>query len=237
VYKRLGRCVIAVSEGITLADGTPVAVKLAETQGTAVEKDAHGNVQLSGSGALADALAAEIKSKLKIKRVRADTFGYLQRSFAGLVSKVDAAEARASGKLAAKMALAGKFPGATLGEALDQPVMLGDGGKDLYIQQARFHQQFAADVPKAAATMMAATQRPVAQAALTEATGVAAWKTVPSYWIYGTADRNIPPAAMEFMAERAQSRNTVTIDGASHVVMVSHPKQVALLIKDAAGAK
>ena len=82
VYKRLGRCVIAVSEGITLADGTPVAVKLAETQGTAVERDAHGNVQLSGSGALADALAAEIKSKLKIKRVRADTFGYLQRSFA-----------------------------------------------------------------------------------------------------------------------------------------------------------
>ncbi len=109
VYKKLGRCVIAVSEGITLADGTPVAVKLAETQGTAVERDAHGNVQLSGSGALADALAAEIKTKLKIKRVRADTFGYLQRSFSGLVSKVDAAEARASGKLAAKMALAGKF--------------------------------------------------------------------------------------------------------------------------------
>ena len=109
VYKRLGRCVIAVSEGITLADGTPVAQKLAETQGTAVERDAHGNIQLSGSGALADALAAEIKSKLKIKRVRADTFGYLQRSFSGLVSKVDAVEARASGKLAAKMALAGKF--------------------------------------------------------------------------------------------------------------------------------
>lgn len=109
VYKRLGRCVIAVSEGITLADGTPVAVKLAETQGTEVERDAHGNVQLSGSGALADALAAEIKSKLKIKRVRADTFGYLQRSFAGVVSAVDAAEARASGKLAAQMALGGQY--------------------------------------------------------------------------------------------------------------------------------
>ena len=109
VYKKLGRCVIAVSEGITIADGTPVAEKLAESQGTALERDAHGNVQLSGSGALADALASEIKSKLKIKRVRADTFGYLQRSFAGLVSPVDAAEARATGKLAAKMALAGKF--------------------------------------------------------------------------------------------------------------------------------
>jgi pimeloyl-ACP methyl ester carboxylesterase len=84
---------------------------------------------------------------------------------------------------------------------------------------------------------MAATQRPVAQAALAEASGVAAWKTVPSYWIYGTADRNIPPAAMAFMAVRAKSRDTVVIDGASHVVMVSHPEQVASLIKKAAGAK
>jgi pimeloyl-ACP methyl ester carboxylesterase len=60
------------------------------------------------------------------------------------------------------LALAGKFPGGTLGEALDQPVTLAHGGKDLYIQQAKFHQQFAADVPKAAAALMAATQRPIA---------------------------------------------------------------------------
>jgi pimeloyl-ACP methyl ester carboxylesterase len=135
------------------------------------------------------------------------------------------------------LGLMGKVPGSTLADTLAPPVVLGNGVTDLYIDQSKFPQQFAAGVPTEQARLMAATQRPVAQAALTEATGVAAWKTVPSYWIYGTADRNIPPAAMAFMAERAKSRNTVTIDGASHVVMVSHPKQVASLIKDAAGAK
>ncbi len=132
------------------------------------------------------------------------------------------------------LALAGKFPGGTLGEALDQPVMLGDGGKDLYIQHAKFHQQFAADVPKAAATLMAATQRPIAEAALTQASGVPAWKDVPSWSIYGTADKNIPPAAMRFMSERAGAKKVVEVKDASHVVMVSHPDKVAALIVEAA---
>ncbi|MBN1124031.1 MAG: 6-phosphofructokinase [Sedimentisphaerales bacterium] len=96
VYKKYGRCVIAVSEGIGDTDGKTWAEKLAEN----AERDDHGNVQLSGTGALADFLAAEIKSKLKIKRVRADTFGYLQRSFAGLQSEVDAEEALACGRQA-----------------------------------------------------------------------------------------------------------------------------------------
>lgn len=132
------------------------------------------------------------------------------------------------------LALAGKFPGGTLGEALDQPVMLADGGKDLYIQQAKFHQQFAADVPKAAATLMAATQRPIAEAALTQASGAPAWKDVPAWSIYGTADKNIPPAAMRFMSERAGARKVVEVKEASHVVMVSHPDKVAALIVEAA---
>lgn len=68
-------------------------------------------------------------------------------------------------------ALAGKSPGSTLGDALDQPVLLRDGGKDLYTQRARFQQQFAADVPKADAVLMAA---------LTQASGAPAWKDVPS---------------------------------------------------------
>jgi 6-phosphofructokinase 1 len=101
VYDRLGRCVVAVSEGIHDANGTPLAVKLAGT----VEKDAHGNVQLSGTGALADLLCEEIKSKLGIKRVRGDTFGYLQRSFAGCVSDVDRKEARGVGEFAVKQAI------------------------------------------------------------------------------------------------------------------------------------
>lgn len=101
VYQRLGRCVIAVSEGIHDASGTPIASLLTET----VERDAHGNVQLSGNGALADLLCEEIKAKLGIKRVRGDTFGYLQRSFAGCVSDVDQREAREVGEKALQFAV------------------------------------------------------------------------------------------------------------------------------------
>ncbi len=96
VYQKLGRCVVAVSEGIRDEDGVTWAKKLAEN----VEVDSHGNVQLSGSGALADFLANKVKSNTDIKRVRADTFGYLQRSFAGLQSESDAVEARESGRKA-----------------------------------------------------------------------------------------------------------------------------------------
>ncbi len=100
VYKQLGRCVIAVSEGIHNDKGQPMTVVLAESMGKSVEKDSHGNVQLSGSGELGDFLGNLIKTKLKIKRVRSDTFGYLQRSFPGFISEVDAAEAREVGKRA-----------------------------------------------------------------------------------------------------------------------------------------
>ena len=133
--------------------------------------------------------------------------------------------------------LTGKFPGSTLGPALAPPVALGSGGKDLYILQARFHDQFAADVPPAEARLMAAGQRPIAEAALSEATTQAAWKIVPSWFIYGDADRNIPPAAMAFMARRAAARQSVVIRGASHVVMVSHAPEVARLIEKAATAE
>jgi 6-phosphofructokinase 1 len=102
VYKRFGRCVIAVSEGIVGADGKPIITQL---MGGDSEKDAHGNVQLSGTGALGDALGKTIKDRLKIKRVRSDTFGYLQRSFLGIVSEVDQAEAREVGEKAAQFAL------------------------------------------------------------------------------------------------------------------------------------
>lgn len=101
VYSKLGRCVIAVSEGITDTDGVTWAEKLAAD----AERDDHGNIQLSGTGALADFLAGKIKAKTDIKRVRADTFGYLQRSFAGLQSHVDVAEARAAGRQAVRFAM------------------------------------------------------------------------------------------------------------------------------------
>lgn len=106
-YERHGRCVIAVSEGIHDASGQPIAAQLAKD----LERDAHGNVQLSGTGALADLLCEEIKTKLKIRRVRGDTFGYLQRSFVGCVSDVDAREAREVGEKAVQYAMWGDRDG------------------------------------------------------------------------------------------------------------------------------
>lgn len=100
VHKKFGRCLVAVSEGIHGADGKT----LVESR----DRDSHGNVQLSGSGALGDLLADEIKKGLGAKRVRADTFGYLQRSFVGVVSEVDAREAREAGRYAARAALKSK---------------------------------------------------------------------------------------------------------------------------------
>ncbi|WP_293997361.1 6-phosphofructokinase [Sphaerotilus sp.] len=102
-HDRLGRCVIAVSEGIHDAAGAPIIATLAKD----MEFDDHGNVQLSGTGALADLLCEEIKRKLGIKRVRGDTFGYLQRSFIGCVSDVDQREAREVGEKAVQFAMWG----------------------------------------------------------------------------------------------------------------------------------
>ncbi|NUT79908.1 MULTISPECIES: alpha/beta fold hydrolase [Pseudomonas] len=133
--------------------------------------------------------------------------------------------------------LAGKFPGSTLGPTLAAPVPLADGGKDLYIQQDKFHDQFAADVPAGEAALMAATQRPVTQAALNEQAGPPAWKHIASWFIYGDKDKNIPPQAMAFMAQRAEAKAVKVVKGASHVVMVSNPEPVARLIETAAAAK
>ncbi len=106
VFTRRGRCLVAISEGIAGADGTPMAVKLAQRMQLPVEQDAHGNVQLSGSGALADALARFLKRNLgRPARVRADTFGYLQRSYLGSATPTDRFEAREVGRHAARTAL------------------------------------------------------------------------------------------------------------------------------------
>ncbi len=103
VYAVQQRCVVAVSEGIADEQGTAIAAKFSQ------EVDSHGNVQLSGSGALGDLLAKAIRDQAKISRVRADTFGYLQRSFCGVVSANDAKEARQAGAAAVKFATGGLF--------------------------------------------------------------------------------------------------------------------------------
>ena len=107
--KKFGRCVCAVSEGIRGKDGVPIGAKLGSG-----EIDSHGNVQMSGTGALGDALARLLKAKADVKRVRADTFGYLQRSFPGVASKTDQKEAFAAGQCAVRAALKGELTKGTI---------------------------------------------------------------------------------------------------------------------------
>lgn len=100
IYDRYGRCLVAVSEGVRDESGEPIAARLGN-----LARDAHGNVELSASASLGDLLSQAIKDELHIKRVRSDTFGYLQRSFLGCVSDVDQMEAREVGEKAAQFAI------------------------------------------------------------------------------------------------------------------------------------
>ena len=134
------------------------------------------------------------------------------------------------------LSLSGKFPGATLAATL-APVVLPDGDEDFYIRPDKFQAQFAADVPADKAAVMAATQRPVTGRALSDMATSPTWKRLPSYVIYGSADRNIPAETQKFMAQRAGARKTVAVEGGSHALMVSHPEQVAALIEEAASAR
>jgi pimeloyl-ACP methyl ester carboxylesterase len=130
--------------------------------------------------------------------------------------------------------LAGLFPGGTLGDALET-VARSDGGTDLVISRDRFHAQFAADVPATQAQRMAATQRPVAQEALLEPSGERPlWRELPSWFLIGELDRNIPAAAQHFMANRAHAHETTEIPGASHALTVSHAGATAHMILEAA---
>jgi pimeloyl-ACP methyl ester carboxylesterase len=131
--------------------------------------------------------------------------------------------------------LAGMFPGSMLGEETLRPVPRSDGTTDLYIVQDRFHELFCADLPAPEAARMAATQRPVTQEALFAPSGERPlWRELPSCFLIGEEDRNIPVELQRFMAERADSKRTVEIPGASHAVAVSQPQATANLILEAA---
>ncbi|WP_435973594.1 alpha/beta fold hydrolase [Streptomyces sp. Qhu_M48] len=133
------------------------------------------------------------------------------------------------------LGLTNKFPGSTLGQVI-APVNYtlpgGASGADVFIKPDKFHQQFAADVPADKARLMATGQRPIAAAALEENSTRAAWKTIPSWSLVTTEDRNIPVAAQRFMSARAHARTT-EID-ASHAVTVSRPDAVARIVEKAA---
>ena len=129
-----------------------------------------------------------------------------------------------------------KYPGSLLGTALEPPVPLVGGGHDLYVVQNKFHDAFAPDLPAAPARVAAVTQRPITDIAFSEVATAPAWKSIPSWFVYGDHDTAIPPKLHAWMAERAHARETVVVKGASHVVMISHPDKVARVIEDAASA-
>ena len=132
------------------------------------------------------------------------------------------------------LTLSAMFPGSTLADAL-QPTPRSDGTTDLHIAADRFHDQFCADVPAAQAAHMAATQRPVTLEALQEPAGERPlWKELPSWFVVGLEDRNLPVAVQHFMADRAHAKRTIDVPGASHAVAVSHPVATARVILDAA---
>jgi pimeloyl-ACP methyl ester carboxylesterase len=116
------------------------------------------------------------------------------------------------------LSLSGKFPGSTLAETLVQyPV--STGGNEVAIGQDAYHAQFCADVPDDLATLMARTQRPITEQALGDGlTGEPAWRSLPSWFVFGDADKNIPVAAHRFMAERAAPRGQREIAGGSHAM-------------------
>ena len=125
-------------------------------------------------------------------------------------------------------------PGSTLGETL-VPVPLTGGGADTYIAPEKYHHQFAADLPDDQARLMAVTQRPVTDRALAEPSGDSPlWRSVPSWFLFGELDHNIPAGAHRAMAARAKARKTIEIPGASHVVGISHPAETARIIREAA---
>ncbi len=130
--------------------------------------------------------------------------------------------------------LTGQFPGSTLGETV-RPYPLGDGTNDLVVDRELFAQQFAADVPAEDAAVQARTQRPIRDFALGEAQPAAtpAWKSLPSWFVFGDADKNIPLEALRFMARRAGAVSVTEVPGASHSVMVSQPASVVDVIMEA----
>jgi pimeloyl-ACP methyl ester carboxylesterase len=130
----------------------------------------------------------------------------------------------------------GLAPGGTLGPTLER-VPMADGTVDTYIAQDKYHHQFCADLSDGESQLMAITQRPIAESALTEPSGdQPLWEKLPSYFIWGELDRNIPAGAQRIMADRAGAKRAIEIAGASHVVGISHPEETLALVREAANA-
>jgi pimeloyl-ACP methyl ester carboxylesterase len=125
-------------------------------------------------------------------------------------------------------------PGSGLADPANLIVRPTPTGADGYINPATFRDIFAADLPRDVTVAMAASQRPADLATLGQPSGEPAWQTIPSWYVVASEDHTIPPATQRFMAQRAGA-TTVEVRS-SHVAMISHPKQVANVIEDAASA-
>jgi len=113
------------------------------------------------------------------------------------------------------------------------PHQLPDGGQELTLAHEGFHESFCADIPADDATFYAISQRPLAGVALSEAAPTPAWRSRPVWGVLGTADRCIDPGVHRFSYERMGAQVTEIQDG-SHVIMISHPKDVAAVVMTAA---
>ena len=133
--------------------------------------------------------------------------------------------------------LAAMYPGSMLGEQTARPVPRSDGTTDLYIDPDRFHDIFCQDVSASQAALLAATQRPATQEALTEPSGEPLWEQVPSWFLIGEEDRIIPADLQRYMAERARAQRTTAIEGASHAISVSRPDATVHPILEAAAMR
>ncbi|TDE34217.1 alpha/beta hydrolase [Actinomadura sp. 6K520] len=235
------------------SNGQPVVVLV---HGAFAESASWNGVirRLSGRGLRAVAVANPLRSLEGDAAYVRDVIGgiggpvvLVGHSYGGLVISRAAAGDSAVGSLVyvgafapepgeSAFQLSGKFEGSTLGGTLvTYPV--SSGGNEFRIDDDKYHHQFCADVPAEEAALMAATQRPVTERALTDEVDAdgAAWRTVPSWFVFGELDRNIPAEAHRFMAERASSRDTREIAGASHALAVSQPDAVTDCILEAAG--
>jgi pimeloyl-ACP methyl ester carboxylesterase len=132
--------------------------------------------------------------------------------------------------------LAAKFPGGSADAFAAYPI--STGGVEFAIRQDLFHHAFAADIPARRAAVMGATQRPATEKAFTDGlpTDAPAWKSIPSWFVFGELDLVIPAALHRFMADRAGPKGALEVAGASHALMVSNPDAVAAMILTAVNA-
>jgi pimeloyl-ACP methyl ester carboxylesterase len=207
-----------------LDSGHPVIAAANPLRGVASDAAAVADVVRSVEGPVV--LAAHSYGGMVITGVPADAGGIV-----GLVY----ANGFAPGPGEHCFQLAGMFPGSMLGPETARPAPRSDGTTDLYVAPDSFHDIFCQDVPAPQAALMAITQRPATQEALTEPSGDhPLWKDVPSWFLIGEEDHIIPAELQRFMAERAGSRRTVEVPGASHAITVSQPEATAQLILEAA---